>query len=41
MSARTAIIQLAKEWKVQEGAQQYIELGDAHGIPLGALMGEL
>ena len=31
VSARTDIIQLVKEWKVEEGAWQYRELGSAHG----------
>ena len=40
MSVRTAIIQLFKEWKVEEEAWQYRELGGAHGILLGPFMGE-
>ena len=40
MSARTAIIQLVKEWKVEEEAWQYRELGGAHGILLGPFMGK-
>ena len=39
VSARTAINQLVKEWKVEEGAWQYRELGGAHGVLEGLLRG--
>ena len=40
VSARTAIFQLGKEWKVEEGAWQCRELGGAHGVLWGLLRGE-
>ena len=39
VSSKTAIIQMVKEWKIEEGAWQYRELGSAHGISLGCLRG--
>ena len=40
VSARTAIFQLGKEWKVEEGAWQCRELGGAHGVLWGLLRGK-
>ena len=37
VGAITAITQLVKKWKVEKGAWQYRELGDAHGVLRGIL----
>ena len=37
---KTAIIQLVKEWKAEEGVWQYREMGGAHGILFGPFIGE-
>ena len=41
VSAKTAIIQVVKKWKVLEGSWQYRELGSAHGMFFGSLRGKV
>ena len=41
VSAKTAIMQVVKEWKVLEGSWQYRELGSAHGMFFGSLRGKV